>query len=64
MSNTAKKLKLENRLTRSNTSHLLHLVLSIITAGIWIPVWILIALNNATERSRIIRKLDNLETTQ
>jgi hypothetical protein len=29
--------------TRPGTSHLLHLFLSVITAGIWIPVWVLIS---------------------
>jgi hypothetical protein len=27
-----------------HTSHLLHLVLSLITLGIWIPIWILVSL--------------------
>jgi len=32
-----------------DTSHLLHLVLSIITMGIWLPVWIIVHMNNATK---------------
>jgi hypothetical protein len=43
------------------TSHLLHLVLSIITAGFWIPVWILVAISHALERGRIDRKLGREE---
>lgn len=31
---------------RPSTSHLLHLVLSIVTAGFWIPVWFIVAMNN------------------
>ncbi len=30
------------------TNHILHLLLSIVTAGMWIPVWILIALSKVT----------------
>jgi len=31
------------------TSHLLHLVLSIITFGIWLPVWLLTDIFNSSE---------------
>ena len=55
------KLALENRLANQNTNNVLHLILSIITIGFWIPVWILVAVNNAIERKRIISKLDKLE---
>jgi hypothetical protein len=39
------------------TSHILHLILSIITAGIWVPIWILVAISNASQRAAIDRKL-------
>lgn len=32
-----------------STSHLLHLVLSIITVGFWVPVWLLISMNNGSQ---------------
>jgi len=32
-----------------STSHLLHLVLSVLTAGFWIIVWLLVAQNNASQ---------------
>jgi hypothetical protein len=32
-----------------HTSHLLHLVLSIITVGFWVPVWILVHLSHSTQ---------------
>ena len=35
------------------TSHVLHLLLTIITAGLWIPVWIIVTINNRTRRYRI-----------
>lgn len=28
------------------TSHVLHLLLSVVTVGLWLPVWLLVALNN------------------
>lgn len=31
--------------TRSHVSHLLHLVISILTFGLWIPIWILVSLS-------------------
>ena len=30
------------------TSHVLHVILSIITAGLWLPVWLLVHWNNRT----------------
>ena len=35
--------------TQPNTSHILHLILSIITAGLWVPAWILVALSNKSQ---------------
>lgn len=32
--------------TQPSTSHLLHLILSFLTAGVWVLVWIIVALNN------------------
>lgn len=40
------------------TSHLLHLVLSVFTAGIWVPFWVLVSLSNANERRKIDKKLE------
>ena len=39
-----------------NTNHILHLLLSIITVGCWIPIWVLVAISNALERNKIDRK--------
>ena len=35
----------------TKTNHILHLVLAVITCGVWVPIWILIAMNNASKRS-------------
>jgi len=42
---------------KAKTSHVLHLILSIITAGVWLPVWILIALINQQRCANIDRKI-------
>lgn len=39
------------------TAHLLHLILSLISMGFWVPVWILVAVSHGIERKRIDRKL-------
>lgn len=31
------------------TSHVLHLLLSVITVGFWLPVWLIIGLNNSSQ---------------
>ena len=33
------------------TSHVLHLLLSIITMGVWIFVWVLVAMSNGSQRN-------------
>lgn len=39
------------------TAHVLHLLLSVITAGLWVPVWILVAVSHGIERGKIDRQL-------
>jgi uncharacterized membrane protein YvbJ len=38
---------------KKNTSHILHLLLSLVTAGIWIIMWLLIAISNSSVNSKI-----------
>ena len=59
MTNTT-RLKLETRLASQTTNNVLHLILSVLTVGIWMPVWLLVAINNGIERKRIIHKLGEL----
>ena len=42
------------------TSHILHLFLSVITAGFWIPVWILVTVSHSLERKKIDKKLGQI----
>jgi hypothetical protein len=38
---------------KKRTSHILHLLLSIVTAGIWIIMWLLISASNSSVNSKI-----------
>ena len=42
------------------TAHILHLILSLITVGLWIPIWFLVALSHRNERNKIDKKLGEL----
>lgn len=35
------------------TNHLLHLLITVITLGFWLPVWVLITANNASKRADV-----------
>jgi len=43
------------------TAHVLHFLMSLVTGGLWLPVWLLIALSYAIELGRIDRKLGRME---
>lgn len=49
--------------TRS-TSHIFHLIMSILTVGFWIPVWMLCGLNNWIENKRIYKKVRKLDAKE
>lgn len=40
--------------SQPSTSHVLHLLLSLITAGLWIPIWLLVALNNGSQAQCLV----------
>jgi hypothetical protein len=42
---------------KKKTSHLLHLFLSVITVGLWVIMWALVALSNANENAKIERRI-------
>lgn len=42
------------------TSHLLHLLLSVLSAGLWLVVWLLVADYNANKRRKIDKQLEAL----
>lgn len=41
------------------TSHVLHLLLTVITFGLWLPVWVIVAVSHRLERRRIDRLIAN-----
>lgn len=45
---------------RKKTSHILHLLLSILTGGLWIFIWIICALSNSIENRKIDRAIEKL----
>lgn len=52
-----KTMMLMARRNDQKTSHVLHLLLSVITIGLWVPVWILVAVSHRIERARIDRQI-------
>ena len=42
---------------KKKTSHVLHLILSIISCGLWLPIWLLVVLSNSIENSMTDRKI-------
>ena len=47
----------QERLNSQRTNHVLHLILSVLTVGIWIPFLIIITFRHSIERSRILSKV-------
>lgn len=44
---------------KKKTNHLLHLLLSIVTGGFWIIIWLLVAISNSSENKKIDRQIQN-----
>ena len=44
---------------KKKTNHVLHLLLSIITVGIWIIIWILVAASNGSVNAGIDKEIRN-----
>ena len=36
-----------------NVNHVLHLLVSVFTLGLWLPIWLLLALNGGQKRARM-----------
>jgi len=43
------------------TNHILHLLLSIVTAGFWIPIWILAYINNGMKVGCVDGKIGHVQ---
>ncbi len=44
---------------KKKTSHLLHLFLTIITLGLWVVVWVIVAASNGSQNSAIDKRINN-----
>jgi len=55
--------QLEIVANNAKTNHILHLILSIVTGGIWIILWILVSIGNASERKQANNKIQKLIDT-
>jgi len=40
--------------TQPSTSHILHLLLSIITSGVWVVIWLLVGMSNSSSAQRTV----------
>ena len=60
MNNQAQVIIETNNLSSQKTNHILHLILSIISMGVWLPIWILVGANNAIERGRTESRITKL----
>ena len=58
--NSAQLIIETDKLSRLKTSHILHLLMSLVTFGVWVPIWILVSVNTAIERKRAERRLKRL----
>lgn len=47
---------------KKTTNHILHLILSILTAGLWLIVWVIVAASNSRHNSRIQGKMNHVLT--
>ena len=57
MSNDLKMMLIQTELDSFKTSHLLHLLLAMVTVGIWILPWVIISKVNSMKKTRYLKKL-------
>lgn len=49
--------RLTSELQQSKTNHILHLILSIVTAGIWVPIWLVVTIIDQSKRKKINNRI-------
>ena len=54
------EMQLLMRRERYNTNHILNLLMSVLTAGLWLPIWLLVTISNANERAKIDKRLKRI----
>ncbi len=50
--------KLEQELGKAKTNHILHFLISILSLGIWVFMWLLISISTATHRAKLEKNLE------
>ena len=55
-------LQLQQR--KKKTSHVLHLLLSVITGGVWLIIWALCGIANASQNSKIDKEIEQVQAAQ
>ena len=45
---------------RKKTSHIFHLIFSVLTGGLWIVIWLLCALSNSLENRKLDKQIDRI----
>jgi len=58
------KIEIENKIKATKVNHILHLLLTIITAGFWLIVWIVVSISASIERGRYENELKKLFDTK
>ena len=46
---------------KKTTNHILHLLLSLVSVGFWLPLWLLVVVSNSWENSSIDNKIKKLQ---
>jgi len=61
MQNTDRRIKQQEIIIAENkTNHILHLLLSIFTGGLWLIVWLFVGMNNAQRRDEAQQEISSL----
>ena len=55
-------LQLQQR--KKKTSHVLHLLLSVLTGGVWLIIWALCGIANASQNSKIDKEIEQVQAMQ
>ena len=55
-------LQLQQR--KKKTGHVLHLLLSVLTGGVWLIIWTLCSIANASQNSKIDKEIEQVQTMQ
>lgn len=45
---------------KKNTNHILHLILSLLTMGLWLIVWLIVAISNNSHNKRIQGQMNHV----